>query len=306
MTQTETRIFHYDLRGHLIAETNQAGQMLAEYIYLGDQLLSMIKPGESVYYYHNDHLGTPQVVTDDSQTIAWKAVYTTFGKAVPSIQTVENPFRFPGQYYDPETGLHYNYFRYYNPQTGRYMTPDPIGLWGGINLFAYTVNSPISRKDLSGLWWDSIDFGNYYYPGMPSYAVGISLEFSTINPFSSGGGGAYGLNWEYTSSTGSHLYKYSTPNDVKSWGFFPGVSLTGNFATGSGDWTGPFGTVAGNYGFLTGALFRSSDAQPDEGYFGISFGGSIPFPYGLGLTRTKYYRLFPEKPCKQLIPVSGR
>ena len=70
MTQTETRIFHYDLWGHLIAETNQSGQMLAEYIYLGDQLLSMIKPGESVYYYHNDHLGTPQVLTNDTGTIA--------------------------------------------------------------------------------------------------------------------------------------------------------------------------------------------------------------------------------------------
>ena len=100
VTQTETRIFHYDLRGHLIAETNQSGQMLAEYVYLGDQLLAMIKPGESVYYFHNDHLGTPQVLTDDSQAIAWKAVYTPFGEAVASIQTVENPFRFPGQYYD--------------------------------------------------------------------------------------------------------------------------------------------------------------------------------------------------------------
>jgi YD repeat-containing protein len=59
MTQTETRIFHYDLLGHIIAETNQSGQMLAEYIYLGDQLLTMIKPGEAAYYYHNDHLGTP-------------------------------------------------------------------------------------------------------------------------------------------------------------------------------------------------------------------------------------------------------
>ena len=68
VTQTETRIFHYDLRGHLIAETNQTGQMLAEYVYLGDQLLSVIKPGESVYYFHNDHLGTPQVLTDDSSS----------------------------------------------------------------------------------------------------------------------------------------------------------------------------------------------------------------------------------------------
>ncbi len=152
VTQTETRIFHYDLRGHLIAETNQTGQMLAEYVYLGDQLLAMIKPGEAVYYFHNDHLGTPQVLTDDTQTIAWKAVYTPFGEAVPSIQTVENPFRFPGQYYDQETGLHYNYFRYYNPQTGRYITPDPIGLWGGINLFAYVANNPPNKVDRWGLY----------------------------------------------------------------------------------------------------------------------------------------------------------
>jgi RHS repeat-associated protein len=151
VTQTETRIFHYDFWGHLIAETNQTGQMLAEYVYLGDQLLSMIKPGESVYYFHNDHLGMPQILTNDSQAISWKAVYTPFGEAVTSIATVDNPFRFPGQYYDTETGLHYNYFRYYNPQTGRYITPDPIGLEGGMNLFVYVQNNPINAIDPEGL-----------------------------------------------------------------------------------------------------------------------------------------------------------
>jgi RHS repeat-associated protein len=125
--------------------------MLAEYIYLGDQLLVMIKPGELAYYFHGDHLGTPQILTDDSQAIVWKAAYAPFGDAVVSIETVENPFRFPGQYYDPETGLHYNYFRYYNPQTGRYITPDPIGLEGGINLFAYVANNPVNLIDLWGL-----------------------------------------------------------------------------------------------------------------------------------------------------------
>ena len=151
VTQTETRIFHYDQFGHLIAETEQRGQMLAEYIYLGDQLLAMIKPVELAYYFHNDHLGTPQVLTDDAQAIAWKAVHTPFGEAVASIETVENPFRFPGQYYDQETGLHYNYFRYYDPQTGRYITPDPIGLEGGINLFVYVGNNPPNQADPSGL-----------------------------------------------------------------------------------------------------------------------------------------------------------
>jgi RHS repeat-associated protein len=152
VTQTETRIFHYDLWGHLIAETNQAGQMLAEYVCLGDQLLAMITPGEAAYYFHNDHLGTPQVLSDDSQAISWKAAYTPFGDAVTSIATVENPFRFPGQYYDSETGLHYNYFRYYNPQTGRYITPDPIGLEGGINLFVYLRGNPLRWVDPFGLY----------------------------------------------------------------------------------------------------------------------------------------------------------
>jgi RHS repeat-associated protein len=143
-------IFHYNHLGYLISETTDTGQTLVEYIYLGNKLLALIQ-GEQVYYFHNDHLGTPQVLTNDSQTIAWKAVYTPFGKAVASIQTIENPFRFPGQYYDPETGLYYNYFRYYNPQTGRYITPDPIGLEGGINLFAYVANNPVNTIDTYGL-----------------------------------------------------------------------------------------------------------------------------------------------------------
>ena len=55
-----TKIFHYDPQGHLIAETNASGQTLVEYVYLGDHPLAMISPGEAVYYYHNDHLGTPE------------------------------------------------------------------------------------------------------------------------------------------------------------------------------------------------------------------------------------------------------
>ncbi len=164
---TSTRIFHYDFSGHLIAETNETGQVLAEYVYLGDEPLAMLRPSEALYYYHNDHLGTPQILTDDTGTISWKAVYTPFGEAVISVETVENPFRFPGQYYDQETGLHYNWNRYYDPKTGRYLTPDPIGLEGGINLFVYvdsvgkphfepnlytyTRNNPVNQLDPQGL-----------------------------------------------------------------------------------------------------------------------------------------------------------
>jgi len=148
---TGIRIFHYDLSGHLIAETNETGQTLVEYFYLGEQPLATIRSGEVAYYYHNDHLGTPQILTDDTGTVSWKSFYTPFGEAVISVETVENPFRFPGQYYEQETGLHYNWNRYYDPKTGRYLTPDPIGLEGGISLWPYVQDNPINSVDPEGL-----------------------------------------------------------------------------------------------------------------------------------------------------------
>ena len=72
-------------------------------------------------YFHNDHLGTPQVLTDNTQAVVWKGEYDPFGKVTETVNTVEQNLRFPGQYYDQETGLHYNYFRTYDPSTGRYV-----------------------------------------------------------------------------------------------------------------------------------------------------------------------------------------
>jgi RHS repeat-associated protein len=65
--------------------------------------------------------------------------------------TVASGKVFPGQYYDQETGLHYNYFRYYDPSTGRYITSDPIGMEGGLNTFLYAVGNPLSNDDPFGL-----------------------------------------------------------------------------------------------------------------------------------------------------------
>ncbi|MCP4669897.1 MAG: hypothetical protein GY857_01205 [Desulfobacula sp.] len=112
-----------------------------------------MKIGTEYYFYHNDHLGTPQKMMAVNGAVVWSAKYSSFGKAeVHPTSTVENNLRFPGQYYDAETGLHYNYHRYYDPDTGRYLTPDPIGLAGGINPFVYTVNNPINSIDPWGLF----------------------------------------------------------------------------------------------------------------------------------------------------------
>jgi RHS repeat-associated protein len=118
-----------------------------------------------LYYVHNDHLGTPQVMTDRGGSIVWHATYDPFGMAdVDTASTIEMNVRFPGQYFDIETGLQYNYFRYYDPISGRFITSDPIGLDGGINLFAYVKNNPNKYFDPYGLLlfeW----YGNWGGPG---------------------------------------------------------------------------------------------------------------------------------------------
>jgi RHS repeat-associated protein len=104
-----------------------------------------------MYFYHNDHLGTPQVLVDMYGIVVWSATYNSFGEALVDVETIENNLRFPGQYYDEESKLHYNWFRYYDPYTGRYISADPIGLNGGINLYAYVLNDPVNFIDPEGL-----------------------------------------------------------------------------------------------------------------------------------------------------------
>ena len=103
-----------------------------------------------VYYIHNDHLGTPQALTNEAGSKVWSAVYDPYGNATITGTIVFN-VRMPGQYYDLETGLSYNLNRYYDPVTGRYITSDPIGLDGGINTYAYVENNPLNYFDFEGL-----------------------------------------------------------------------------------------------------------------------------------------------------------
>ena len=148
--------FIYDQSGQLIAEIDAAtGQTLREYIYVNGQQIALVddtdSPDEAVYFVHNDHLGTPQKISDESQVVVWDAVYQPFGEVEIVSDVVENNLRFPGQYADSESGLHYNYFRDYDSSLGRYIESDPIGLRGGNNLFLYALGNPLSNSDLFGL-----------------------------------------------------------------------------------------------------------------------------------------------------------
>ncbi|WP_420000718.1 RHS repeat-associated core domain-containing protein [Aquitalea magnusonii] len=110
----------------------------------------------AVYYYHADHLGTPQALTDAQGQLALEMDYQAWGEAREVIAEaaasagIRNPFRFQGQYHDDESGLHYNRHRYYDPEIGRFISRDPIGLLGGINIHSYAPN-PVAWIDPFGL-----------------------------------------------------------------------------------------------------------------------------------------------------------
>jgi RHS repeat-associated protein len=120
---------------------------------------------QKIYYFINDHLGTPQKLLDDNADVVWSADYKPFGEADFYVNTFANQFRFPGQYFDQETGLNYNWHRYYDPKMGRYLRPDPIGLTGGINLYTYTENNPINWTDPLGLAEYIVNFATKSYSG---------------------------------------------------------------------------------------------------------------------------------------------
>lgn len=103
------------------------------------------------HYLHTDHLGTPQIATDEQGHISWKGLTEAFGKTLlEESNRITMNLRFPGQYYDEETDSHYNYFRDYNPAQGQYWQKDRIGLNGGINQYIYANNNPLIYIDPTG------------------------------------------------------------------------------------------------------------------------------------------------------------
>jgi RHS repeat-associated protein len=129
------------------------------------------------------------VVTDTQNRLRWRWLAEPFGGSA----TEENPSglgaltvnpRFPGQYFDVETGLSYNYFRDYDPAVGRYVQSDPIGLAGGINLYAYVENAPTMYTDSEGLFADKVIIG-----GIVGGIIVGGIIYSTPKPGEPGGGG---------------------------------------------------------------------------------------------------------------------
>ncbi|MBI6584592.1 RHS repeat protein, partial [Pseudomonas synxantha] len=170
----ETASYRYDPFGRRISKTVDG--KTTEFFWQGDKLIAehhaerhrsyIYEPGSfrplallegfgpqatTPYHYQLDHLGTPQELTTPTGEIVWSAHYRAYGQiARLDVGKIDNPLRFQGQYFDQESGLHYNRHRYYNPDIGRYLTPDPVKLAGGVNGYQYVPN-PTGWVDPLGL-----------------------------------------------------------------------------------------------------------------------------------------------------------
>jgi len=190
--ELETTVYHYNMVGSLIAETSDTGQTQVEYIWNGMEPVAQIDQSGTTSL-HSDHLYTPRLGTDELQSTVWQWESDAFGSTTPQIESKEVNLRFPGQYADAETGLHYNWNRYYDAGLGRYVTSDPIGLQGGMNTYTYVNNRPLVYLDDEGLcpstidtgWFNSIIYkGSDYNNGKRcnSYSQEKRRHYGTLRP----------------------------------------------------------------------------------------------------------------------------
>ncbi|WP_208353070.1 RHS repeat domain-containing protein [Pseudaestuariivita rosea] len=151
----ETRTIHsvHDLNGQRIAEyevdpVTGTSTLLREYVWMDMTPVAVIENGQ-VYFIRADHIGRPIFATDASGTKVWEATYLPFGGLhTSSGDTIA--LRFPGQWFQSESGLHQNWMRDYDPTTGRYIQADPLGLVAGVSLYGYANQSPFTYIDPNG------------------------------------------------------------------------------------------------------------------------------------------------------------
>jgi RHS repeat-associated protein len=160
----KTTYFLFDKTG-LVAEYDETFNLAKEYSYTPNAtfmtnplfMRSITRSAETIEsdrmdFYFNDHLGASLKLFSQSGMISWSANASAFGEAHINQESVVNNLRFPGQYFDQETGTHYNYYRDYNAELGRYLQSDPIGLGGGVNRYNYVSSNSITKIDPYGLF----------------------------------------------------------------------------------------------------------------------------------------------------------
>jgi len=183
LNATESMYATYDEAGRWLGEYTALGVASQEVIWMDDMPVGLLADGV-LHYIEPDHLGTPRLVFNPMRNVpvwTWDIKGEAFGRDAPN----EDPdldgtpfvfdMRFPGQRFDLASGLNYNYFRDYDPSTGRYVQSDPIGLAGGISTYAYVMGNPISFVDSLGL--ASVDLSSGYTGRVDTFNYGGNASF---------------------------------------------------------------------------------------------------------------------------------
>ena len=142
----------HDLNGNRLSEHDSGGMVLREYIWLDGRPLAIVEGGQT-FWLHWDHIGRPVMATDASGTVVWAASYLPFGgirEVLVDTGVVGQDIRFPGQWFQAETGLHQNWHRDYDPTAGRYLQADPLGLVDGPSVYGYARQNPVRFTDPTG------------------------------------------------------------------------------------------------------------------------------------------------------------
>jgi RHS repeat-associated protein len=272
---SETR-FVYDLKGHLIAELDKNNATILEYVWFGNMpvmVRNYVAGVASEFYIYSDNLNTPRrVIVPSTSAARWVWNSDPFGNGIPNgnpagIGGYTFHLRFPGQFYDAETGLNYNVARNYNPTTARYIESDPLGFRAGFNQYVYCGNNPISDFDEWGL----------------DYQLSLGVSGTLFGLTVGGGGGAsFGISSNGTLK-GTYLFVSGQANLMGGAGAFAGIGAT----IGAGHSEGPptSGTAQGLYGELDlgGGEAVSLSGQMDfEGNPSAAGGGPLRITPGVG------------------------
>jgi RHS repeat-associated protein len=221
--------------GALVAETGADGRVLRQYLRWNGRLVAVLdhepvsggsQAGRpSLHWIHADHLGTPIAATDERGRVAWRGDWDAFGGLARAQGGFVQPLRLDGQYFDPETRLHDNVLRTYDPDAGRYLEPDPLGLAAGLDPFAYVDGNPLVATDPLGL---------------------------ILFAFDGTGNGATALNGEDVSNVRKFFEQYEDP---AKW-YMAGVGrddLDSGIAGGALDWA-QAGTARARVDWMLGTL----------------------------------------------------
>jgi len=176
-----TTVYHYDVLGNLILETDATGVSQVAYVWVdGQPAAQIVKSGstDTLSYLLADQEGTPRLATSATKAVVWRYEGRAFGDTTPTGSVTVN-LGFPGQYFDAETGLYYNMARYYDPRIGRYISSDPIGLAGGLNTYVAVRNNPLRYIDPSGLLeWEGTmtSIGMVYGGGAQRFSLHLTSQ----------------------------------------------------------------------------------------------------------------------------------